>query len=82
MNEKINTVFGIRQWGHELYPVAKRKKGTIMIDKCPFCGNQHTHDFGEGHRMAHCTKKSGYSKEITIDGNILHQSKGYFIEEY
>lgn len=41
--------------------VDARRKGTLLIITCPYCGKQHIHGgcgdkFGEGdgHRVAHC----------------------------
>jgi hypothetical protein len=82
MENSVKSFFELKQWGNFIYPVVKRKKGSLKIDECPFCGGRHTHDLGEGHRIPHCTDKHGYLKEIIIDGNILMQARGYFIEEY
>jgi hypothetical protein len=78
VNDK--SYFELKEWGTKLYPIAKRKKGTSKIDECPFCGEKHTHGLGNGHRLTHCS--GNYFKEIIINGNVIKQERGYFIEEY
>jgi hypothetical protein len=81
-NKTINdkSHFELKEWGGQLYPLVKRKKGTSKIDECPFCNQRHTHGLGNGHRIPHCTEE--YDKAISIDGNNYLQGRGYFIEEY
>jgi len=74
--------FGLKQWDHFFYPVVKRKKSEPRIEECPFCGEQHLHGSGEGHRYAHCSDAHGFFNEIIIKGHIVSQYRGYFIEEY
>jgi hypothetical protein len=72
--------FKLREYGGLVYPVVTRKKGERKIDECPYCGGQHTHGESVGHKMARCEKS--YVREIEINGQIIQQGRGYFIEEY
>lgn len=31
-----------------------RKEGKQAVIDCPYCGEEHVHGWGEGHRVAHC----------------------------
>lgn len=55
-----------------------RDTQTSDTDKCPFCGSNHTHGTGDGHRVAHCETESKKSV-IADDGTELFQSNGYVI---
>lgn len=78
--KKDKSHFELKEYGGLVYPVVRRKKGTLKIDECPYCGELHIHGEGLGHRLARCTKN--YLNEIQINGRIFPQSRGYFIEEY
>lgn len=46
---------------------------------CPYCGRQHTHGKGDGHRLSHCS--TGSAREIQLkDGTIVDENKGYYIK--
>ena len=78
-NDRSN--FKLTEWQNLWYPIASRKKGNTMIDECPYCGQKHNHGVGEGHRDAHCKDKK-YLEKININGHVITQDRGYFIEEY
>ena len=80
MNRKPH--FDEREFGGLWYPVVKRKKGTEVIDECPYCGQTHKHSKQLGHHYSRCTSKVAFFKEIIIGGNIIPQPRGYYIEEY
>jgi hypothetical protein len=46
-------------------------------DQCPFCGANHGHGLGDGHRAAHCVIKG---VAVTApDGTVLDNSHGYVL---
>ena len=34
---------------------------NLVVKKCPYCGEEHWHGKGYGHRVAHCTGRQGNS---------------------
>jgi len=64
----------------DYYPIAWRENGQTKIDRCPYCGGNHTHGKGEGHRLQHCDIKYK-NTVIEIDGHSF-QNNGYIIKEY
>jgi len=60
------------------YLVLHRDRELGPTDRCPFCGKQHWHGEGDGHRVAHCVKGRGRTL-IAADGTKLDQAAGYVI---
>lgn len=42
--------------------IIKRKKGEMLTDECPICGEKHIHGLAAGTRISHCS--SPYSREV------------------
>lgn len=66
------------------YPVIMRIEGANYTDKCPYCGDNHVHSIGEGHRAAHCSNRFERNLTYTTEDkkHIIPVSRGYFIREY
>lgn len=69
------------------YPILWRKKGSRTTDKCMYCGKEHRHGTGEGHRASHCSDTRRISKKdrhyILSDGTSVNSwNDGYIIREY
>ena len=73
MNRKPH--FDDKEFGGLRYPVVKRKKGTEIIDECPYCGHAHKHSKQLGHHYARCDAKDAFFKEIIIAGNTIPQPR-------
>lgn len=65
------------------YLILNRLMGAEKTLPCPFCGVEHIHGWGDGHRLAHCTSPNGLSKtkaSVTApDGTVLNQDDGYVL---
>lgn len=54
----------------DLYRSPYSNKISLVVKKCRYCGMQHNHGVGEGHRVAHCfDKKTG--KSLRVGGYSL-----------
>ena len=62
------------------YPIIWRKRGEMVTDPCPFCGEVHSHSIGEGLRAVHCKKDR--LTDVVYDGIIMSFKRGYVIREY
>jgi hypothetical protein len=53
-------------------------KGLCGI--CPFCGDQHIHSVGSGHRSAHCKDKFHIPDITSQDGDVFRVFPGgYYV---
>jgi len=61
------------------FPPDKINPNSGKTEPCLFCGNQHLHGYGEGHRIPHCT---GFvlNKITHRDGTIVYKKDGYVIK--
>ncbi len=68
------------------YPILWRKRGNKLTDSCPFCGQNHEHGIGEGHRVAHCSDTircvGGISEIVKVVSNHFAKEDGYMLREY
>jgi hypothetical protein len=54
----------------DLYRSPYSNQVSLVVKKCIYCGMQHNHGVGEGHRVAHCfDKKTG--KSLRVGGYTL-----------
>ena len=63
----------------ENIPTIKPHKATVIIGmnghietvtvtiKCPYCGEEHIHGFGTGHRVSHCGPGKGDNSGYYLD---------------
>lgn len=64
------------------FPVQLRETGSVKTDPCIFCGREHEHSPGEGHRHAHCKTSSDGTLPRGIeldDGTFAEQRRGYIL---
>ncbi len=64
-------------------PIQFRKRGKLKIDPCIFCGDNHEHSEGEGHRSPHCKSYRDRSDPEGIkldDGTIAEKRDGYILK--
>lgn len=60
------------------YAVLWRDTVNTDADRCPFCGQEHSHGIGDGHRVPHCYGKINKTARAK-DGTVLEQKKGYIV---
>ena len=60
------------------YAVLWRDTVKTQTDPCPFCGREHTHGIGDGHRGPHCYGEINKIARAK-DGTVLEQKKGYMV---
>jgi hypothetical protein len=57
-----------------MYATKEHSRGVDLFRfDCPMCGKRHTHGYGEGHRIAHCTNPDNFP-----DGYILKEKSNEF----
>jgi hypothetical protein len=61
------------------YAVLKRDTESSPTDPCPFCGRNHIHGAGDGHRVAHCISSEAREK-VQVEGVALWKMNGYYLK--
>jgi len=71
------------------FAILWRRKGNELTDECPFCGSNHVHGKGEGHRIQHCVDSTDRKGNIHYvhgffakDGTYFAPKDGYLLREY
>ncbi len=63
--------------GEKRYPIVYRKTSSDAI-QCPYCGEEHNHGTGDGHRIAHCSTNRR-KEQVDCGGVMVDSSNGYHI---
>ena len=63
--------------GGEAIPILHIDRVTRKTQHCPFCGEQHYHGEGAGHRITHCV--SPVIEYITTSGHKVRREAGYIL---
>ena len=76
-NKEFATIDGVLVLQCELSPDGM----TLITERCPFCGEKHTHGSGggKGHRQPHC-QEPAREKILLPNGSIVEQCHGYYLE--
>ncbi len=63
------------------FPILFRKEGQERSLPCMFCGIEHIHSLGEGHRITHCATSGGTHRYRTLEvrGALFEMERGYYI---
>ena len=64
--------------GAKAYAVLRRLDEHTPTLACPFCGRNHSHGLGDGHRVAHCVEPS--HPEMHVGAHVLRARDGYFLK--
>jgi hypothetical protein len=57
-----------------------RKDDNHLTEECPFCGYEHWHGLGDGHRVSHCPETKCKKSVTAPDGTVIEQAHGYIIK--
>jgi len=69
-----------------LYLILKRPDEESETEMCPFCGQEHFHGHGDGHRAAHCPNNEvsnilGDKAIFMNDAGLIFSAKnGYIVK--
>jgi len=55
-------------------------KRCVVTEDCPFCGGNHVHGYGVGHRLPHCDLCAGCGCISAEDGTMLSRHDGYILK--
>lgn len=84
MNKKLRSVSIAREnarceeFNGRICLILFRNKDTEPTDICPFCGENHIHGKGDGHRVRHCTSTD---YDYVMGRNVIFKnSEGQFFD--
>ena len=61
--------------------VLRRRDASTATTPCPFCGSQHLHGTGDGHRSAHCDNPTSPEVRTPSGITLLHRD-GYIVRSH